>query len=77
MRHEQLQCEVVRLSYNFTNATGHIYFPPCNCCDMVGCIEYFRKIDPNVKCIQTYSGSKADTYYIFDNGEWHACGYDR
>jgi hypothetical protein len=39
---------------------------------MSGCIALFKGIDPEVSLIQTYSGSRPDTVYSLDDGEWRA-----
>ena len=74
-RSEQLQCTVESLAYNFADdgGTGFVFMAPMNCCDMTGCIELFKQIDPHVNRIVTYAGNVADTSYEKDEaGNWHA-----
>ena len=41
--------------------------PPVTCCDMEGCINLFRAIDPGVRRIETYAGGQCDTFYWRDD----------
>jgi hypothetical protein len=68
----RLQCRVLSLEYNFECHTGHIFFPPGNCCDMEGCINFFKNIDKEVNCIMTFAGGERDTSYWRKNNEWVA-----
>jgi hypothetical protein len=70
---EQLQCEAYRLDYNCKTKIGHLYMAEGDCCDMVGCIQRFRKIDSEVREIRTYAGAVKDTFYQRnDEGDWRA-----
>jgi len=40
--------------------------PPVTCCDMEGCINFFRAIDPGVRRIKTYASGQRDTFYWRD-----------
>ena len=49
--------------------------PPVTCCDMEGCINLFRVIDPGVRRIETYAGGQRDTFYWrHDRDRW--CSID-
>ena len=49
--------------YDFTSRTGTLFVNDGSSCDMMGCIDLFKKIDPAVKHIRTIAGSKEDTGY--------------
>lgn len=53
---------------------GHLGFdlPHGHCTDMAGCIAMAKAILPDVKIIQTRSGSSRDTTYYLQDGEWQA-----
>lgn len=70
--HPELQCFVSRIGYNFSVHVGQVLMTDGGCTDMSGCIEFFKRIDPEVKTIRTYSDSEPDTVYFVRNGEWHA-----
>jgi len=73
----ELDCRVRNLAYDFESRTGRLDMPPVCCCDMSGCINLFRAIDPDVRRIETYSGGLRDTFYE-RNGEdqWRALTHD-
>jgi hypothetical protein len=72
---DELVSPVDGLTYDFNNHTGRLDMPRgCNC-DMGGCVDLFQRIDPHVKLIETYSGSKPDTVYRREGREWKA--YER
>jgi hypothetical protein len=69
----ELGCFVHSLHYDFATGCGQLTIARNGCTDMGGCIELFRRIDPNVRRIKTFSGSKADTAYAIDaDGQWNA-----
>jgi hypothetical protein len=70
---EDLGCFLRELRYTWVTKTGIIIFPPANCCDMKGCIQLFKRIDPKVICIRTYAEEEPDTIYRYVDGEW--CAY--
>jgi hypothetical protein len=72
MFHPDLQCDVVRLAYDFATRVGTLQMPPDNCCDMSGCIALFERIDSNVTRIETVAGSKPDTAYSRTPAGWRA-----
>lgn len=61
---EMLMCHVEMLAYDFERRLGNVHFPFGHCCDMTGCIEFFKRIDPNVAAIVTFSGPYEDTRYV-------------
>jgi hypothetical protein len=67
-----LQCDVVRLAYDFATNVGALQMPPDNCCDMSGCIALFERIDADVTRIETMAGSKPDTIYRRTSEGWRA-----
>lgn len=66
-----LMCQVHSLFYNFDTKTGTLKMPEGSCCDMKGCIALFKKIDENVKHIETLSGNVLDTEYVLSGDNWH------
>jgi hypothetical protein len=70
-------CSVSGLTYDFENRHGALIMPAHCCCDMMGCINVFRAIDPEVREIKTYSGDATDTRYERnDQGQWRAVSRD-
>lgn len=70
---EDLQCDVIRLEYDFERRHGHLFMQEGNCCDMDGGIVLFEAIDARVKHIETHAGKKQDTSYMNDSaGKWHS-----
>lgn len=67
-----LVCEVSALSYDFETQTGKLDMAPSQCCDMVGCVELFEKIDADVKRIDTFAGGIPDTTYKRLPSGWNA-----
>jgi len=70
---ERLKCYINSLSYDFKTQTGTLYLSRGGCCDMTGCINLFRAIDPLVTKILTYSGDEEDTFYRVSDLKWLAC----
>jgi hypothetical protein len=69
----QLQTAVHSIAYDFDLRVGVIEMPAHYCCDMSGAIAYFKKIDPDVRQVQTYEARVADIVYtLTDEGEWLA-----
>jgi hypothetical protein len=67
-----LQCEVHGLEYDFVARLGRIYMAEGDCCDMTACIALFKRIDPGVRTIQTFSGGVDDTVYRLIDGAWQS-----
>jgi len=68
---EELQWAVNGLAYSFANHFGKLAMYERCCCDMSGCINLFRRIDPDVACIETWAGRELDTCYRkLDDGRW-------
>lgn len=70
--HETLVCHPVKVAYYFAHKRGELMLRANECCDMTGCINLFKKIDPEVNDIQTWSGSELDTRYVLFDGKWRA-----
>lgn len=69
---DDLQCDVVSAAYDFGTKLGRLWMVEGDCCDMDGCIAFFKSIDPHVNRIETYSGNTADTVYMLRSSEWQA-----
>ena len=80
VKHDALmQCGLIGVTYDFTDKTGCAWFPETHCCDMYGCIKWFKKIDENIRCILTFSGEYLDTCYYLskESGDWgYVCYLD-
>ena len=70
--HNELQCYVRSVSYDFNEKRGVAYLDEGSCTDMSGCIAFFERIDPEVLNIMTVADKKDDTLYTRRNGEWTA-----
>jgi hypothetical protein len=70
---ELLVCFAEAVEYHPALRLGVLRLPKGSCCDMSGCIELFRRLDPDVRRIETFSGDVRDTRYERDgNGKWDA-----
>jgi hypothetical protein len=70
----ELQCDVRELYYDFIKQEGTLNMREDNRCDMTGCIDLFKKIDPRVSRISTFAGGVQDTAYRLNaDGRWVAC----
>jgi hypothetical protein len=69
---QMLDASVLRLSYSFETTSGILYVEEGTCCDMTACIEFFKKIDPQVTRIATMAGKEPDTSYHLRDGKWEA-----
>ena len=65
-------CDVHSIAYDFERRNGTLRMAPDNCCDMDGCLAFFKKIDKNVKLIETFAGTTPDTIYKLSGKQWHA-----
>lgn len=71
--HRELMCEPLRVTYDFVTRHGELHMADGDCCDMIGCIDFFTRMDQDAKKIATFSGNKPDTVYVRgDNGKWRA-----
>jgi hypothetical protein len=61
--HPELQCFVAQIRYDFAEKYGSVVIDDSGCTDMGGCIAFFKRIDPAVRFIQTYSNNRVDTAY--------------
>jgi hypothetical protein len=71
---QMLETRVTGIEYSFKYRTGRLYMEHGCCCDMQGCINFFRTIDPDVASIRTFAGIKEDTSYrrSKDGVSWEA-----
>jgi len=70
---QMLGADVTGIEYSFVSHAGRLYMAPGDCCDMTDCINYFRRIDPEVERIRTFSGIEDDTTYRrLSDGRWEA-----
>jgi hypothetical protein len=69
---QMLQTSVTGFEYSFVHHTGRLYMPRGCCCDMTDCVNFFRKIDPDVEAIRTFAGIEEDTAYQRHDGKWRA-----
>ena len=70
--HCLLMTTIRRMRYDFEQRVGVLYLPAGVCTDMSGAIQFFKKIDPEVHQIQTYSGEQRDTIYTRTGKQWEA-----
>lgn len=70
-RKERSTRGVLSLAYDFGTRAGRIDFQAGDVCDLASCIGLFRGIDPDVRCIDTFSGGALDIRYCLDDwGRW-------
>lgn len=69
---DDVQCDVVSLSYDFSARKGVLHLDEGNCTDMSGCIGIFVAIDPDVRRIDTIAGKITDTVYVRRGDRWFA-----
>lgn len=69
---DDVQCYVRELTYDFKQRTGRLDLEDGSCTDMKGCIELFKRIDPEVHSIETIAGGRKDTKYHLTDGKWEA-----
>lgn len=55
----ELQCMVVRLSYDFQSLAGRLDMAEDHCCDMSGCINVSKRLDEHVQRIDTFAAGTA------------------
>lgn len=70
--HNELQCYVRSIQYDFKEKLGVAFLDAGSCTDMLGCISFFERIDSAVISIMTIDGHKDDTLYTKRDGEWIA-----
>jgi len=69
---KDLFCKASELLYDFDARKGTLKLAPNHNCDMRGCIDLFKGIDPGVRLIETFSGSEQDTMYKRGSRGWEA-----
>jgi hypothetical protein len=68
-----LGTSVEGMEYNYVSRTGRLYMARGCCCDMQDCINFFRRLDPDVQVIRTIAGIEDDTRYCrLPDGRWQA-----
>ena len=70
--HPELQCRPISIIYDFEERLGVIVIADGECTDMTGCCAMFKRIDPNVRQIQTVAGEELDTVYTRTDTGWEA-----
>src|SRR5262245_48083485 len=73
----ELQCRILRVSYDFNKRRADLFLPVGECTDMTGAIGSVTHIDPDARMIQTWAGDKPDTSYVWSNGVWYAVATHR
>lgn len=68
----ELQCGLVRVEADIARGCVTPFLPPDECTDMSGAIAYARRVDPGVRIVRTFAGSRPDTNYVRVAGEWRA-----
>ena len=70
---DELKCGVERIEYDFGTNVGIVVMEPHHCTDMEGVIDFFKRIDPNVRHIITQTRIKwPDTLYQRTDEGWVA-----
>jgi hypothetical protein len=74
---QMLGTNVEGIEYNFVAHAGRLYMERGCCCDMTDCINFFRRIDPDVSFIRTIAGIVDDTSYRrLADGQWQALDHE-
>ena len=58
-----LGCGVECIDYDFATHSGRAFLCPGHCTDYTSVVRYFKRIDPKVQRIETFSGDVPDTVY--------------
>ena len=73
VQRQDLMCQVVSLSYDFDKRAGSLNMAERQSTDMTACVRLFTAVDPEVRRIDTFAGTKPDTIYKrTDDEEWEA-----
>jgi hypothetical protein len=68
---DELTCHPKSLAYDFETREGKLYMAQGDSCNVSACIVLFRRIDPEVGRIETFSGERRATCYCRDKrGKW-------
>lgn len=65
-----LKCVPINVSYDYIDHSGKMELKRLHCTDMSGCIRYFKRIDPKVRYIYTYSAGMTGTVYEKFGDDW-------
>lgn len=69
----RIQCGLERVVVNFLTDHVELFLPDMECVDMTGAIDYALSLNPSVRRIYTYSGTRVDTAYArLANDQWEA-----
>ena len=74
--HTGLQCCVLTVRYDYRTRHARLDMEDGDCCDMTGCIAFFKAIDPQVRMIETFSGPERDTSYVKQGDSWRVINGD-
>lgn len=74
---DMVQTDIKKLEYNKEERVLTIYQRDLCCTDKTGAIKLAKKIDPDVKVINTYSGEMRDiTYFLHDEtNKWESIDF--
>lgn len=67
-----LWCTPVGFSYLCDRHEGLFFMEENECVEMLACIALFKKLDPDVKIINTFAGATPDTVYVNTATGWKA-----
>jgi hypothetical protein len=71
----ELMTEVLRIDYDVRTRRGRVFMAEGCCVDMTGTIRLFKRIDPQVKAIDTFAGELPDTCYRREHDDhWYSVG---
>lgn len=70
MRH--LGTRALFINYDYETKYGQLTVPAGTCTDLWGCIELFKKLDPDVEKILVISGRLVDLRYVKQGSNWEA-----
>lgn len=68
---EELMCHIKAFSYTYLGREGILFLEDENRCDGRGCVNFFKRLDPNVQLISVFAGTEMYVVYFLKNGEWH------
>lgn len=70
-RHD-LQCEVIKLDYDFENQAGRLWIAETQTPDQSGLTKIFIAIDPNAKLIEVFAGDRPDCVFKLGPSGWES-----
>lgn len=75
--HDELMTFVYRVAYDFVTKTGDVFMEDWVCSDKNGAINFFERIDANVRRIRTWQGAHPDTEYVCIGGWWKDIAHNK